>query len=566
MPSKLLKIFNRDIISMNQAALVLAVFSVLSQVFGLIRDRLLASTIGPSAALDVYYAAFRIPDFLYNSFGLLFSVTVLIPFITERLRDEESGKPATLRTFLNSVFTVYFWGMSALCLVLLVLMPWLTTLTAPGFSAQQHTDLVLFSRIMLLSPVFFGLSSLLTSFAQVQKKFLAFAVAPLFYNIGILLGILLLLPHFGMLGVVLGVAIGALMYFLIQLPTLARIRRLPKFTKSVDWGTIKRVMVLSMPRTLGASLTNITFILMAALASLLAAGSISIFQFSYNIENTPLLIFGVSYAVAAFPTMARYFANGERKEMMAVLYRTTRNVFFFTVPIALAMIVLRAHVVRLLLGAGEFSWNDTRLVAASVALFCLSVTAQSMVLLLVRAFFAAGDTWSPLKVNIRAILGTGVAAVALIYAYHHLLYFKYFIDSLLRIDGVEGGSVVLLALSFSLGQIWNAIALWNRFHEKMQVAKAETRVLRRTLSHMIASGIIAAGVVYGTLSMIGAAVDQTHFWGILVQAALASIIGFVSYGIVLLALGNEDIVLFVGTLKSKFWKQKPVVVQEQPEL
>lgn len=566
MVSRLLKVFNRDIVSMNQAALVLAVFSVLSQVFGLIRDRLLASTIGPSAALDAYYAAFRIPDFVYNSFGLLFSVTVLIPFITDCLRDEDNGKPATLRSFLNSVFTVYLYGMSAVCLVLIAVMPWLTELTAPGFSAAQHADLVLYSRIMLVSPFLFGLSSLLSSFAQVQKKFLSFAVAPLFYNIGILLGILLLRPRFGILGVVLGVAIGAMMYFLIQLPTLASIKRLPALTREVDWRTIRRVMAMSLPRTLGASLTNITFIIMAALASLLAAGSISIFQFSYNIENTPLLIFGVSYAVAAFPTMARYFADGERKEMMAVLYRTTRNLFFFTVPIALMMIVLRAHVVRLLLGSGEFSWNDTRLVAASVALFCISVTAQSMVLLLVRAFFATGDTWGPLRVNIWAILGTGLAALGLIYSYHHAIFFKHFIDSLLRIDGVEGGSVVLLALAFSLGQIGNAIALWNRFHKKMQVAKGETKLLRRTLSHMIAAGIIAAGVVYGTLSVIGGSVDQSHFWGILVQAAIAGAVGFVSYGIVLMALGNEDIVLFVGTVKSKFWKQKPAIVQHQQEL
>jgi len=566
MVSKFLKLINKDIVSMNQAALVLAVFSVLSQVFGLIRDRLLASQVGPGAALDVYYAAFRIPDFIYNSFGALFSVTVLIPFITEYLKAEGDGKPAMLRSFLNSIFTVYLYGMVTVCIVLIVLMPWLTNVTAPGFNAVQHAELVFFSRIMLISPFLFGLSGLLSSFAQVQKKFFAFAIAPLFYNAGILVGVIFLRPIWGMLGVVIGVAIGALLHFLIQVPTLVSLRKIPRLTRAIDWKMIRKVMALSLPRTLGSSLTSVTFLIMAAIASLLAAGSISVFQLSYNIENSPLLIFGISYAVAAFPTMAKLFADGQKKEMMSVLYRTTRNLFFFTVPIGLLMIVLRAHIVRLLLGAGEFSWNDTRLVAASVALFCISVTAQSMVLLLVRAFFATGDTWGPLKVNLFAVFGTGAAGLGLAYAYHNVELFQYFVDSLLRIDGVTGGGVVLLSLAFSIGQIGNALALWTRFRKKMQVAKSETALLRRTLTHMVAAGIIAAAAAYMTLSQIGTSVDQSHFWGILVQTVVAGGVGLVAYALVLMALRNEDILLFIHTVKSKFWKQRPAVVQHQQEL
>ncbi len=566
MVSKFLKLFHRDIVSMNQAALVLAVFSVLSQVFGLVRDRLLASMVGPGAALDVYYAAFRVPDFIYNSFGALFSVTVLIPFISECLREEGEGKPTTIRAFLNSIYTVYLWGMGLICLILICIMPWLAHITAPGFNAVQLADLVLFSRIMLISPFLFGLSSLLSSFAQVQKKFFAFAIAPLFYNAGILIGVIFLRPMWGMLGVVFGVAIGALMHFAVQLPTLVALKKIPALTRTVDWKIIKRVMTLSLPRTLGSSLTSITFLIMAAIASLIAAGSISVFQLSYNIENSPLLIFGISYAVAAFPTMARLFADGEKKEMMAVLYRTTRNLFFLTVPVGLMMIVLRAHIVRLLLGAGEFSWNDTRLVAASVALFCISVTAQSMVLLLVRAFFATGDTWSPLKVNLWAVVGTGLAALGLVYSYHHILGFRYFIDALLRLEDVTGASVVLLSLAFSIGQIGNAIALWNRFHNKMQVAKSETKLLRRTLSHMVAAGIIASAVAYAVLMLIGTSVDQTRFFGILVQTVIAGGTGLIAYALILMALRNEDILLFIHTVKSKFWKQRPVVVQHQQEL
>jgi putative peptidoglycan lipid II flippase len=290
------------------------------------------------------------------------------------------------------------------------------------------------------------------------------------------------------------VILGAGLYFLIQLPTLIHLHKLPVLTKRIDWQTVRAVVRLSLPRTLGSSLSNLTFVAISALASLLAIGSVSVFQFSYNIENTPLLVFGISYAVAAFPTMSAFFTEGNMSALRDVLYRATRNIFFFTMPIALLMIVLRAHVVRLILGAGRFSWNDTRLVAASVALFCISITAQSMVLLLVRAFFAVGDTKTPLRINVGAVVVTILSATALVWCYHHNLFFQSFINSLLRIDGVSGGSVILLALAFSLGQIGNALALWKRFHKRNPHIVTGDGTLRRNLGHITAASSIAAAI------------------------------------------------------------------------
>ncbi len=567
MVSKILKFLNRDLFTMNQAALVLAVFSFLSQVFGLLRDHLLASLVGPSISLDTYYAAFRIPDFVYNSFGILFSVTVLIPFIAQYMEQEKAeGHSGAFKRFLNSIFSVYMVGMTVLSAILILLMPWLTKLIAPGFTAAEHVHLVLYSRIMMISPFLFGLSSLLSSFAQTQKKFFAFAIAPLFYNLGILVGVIVLRPMFGMLGVVLGVAFGALLYFGVQVPTLVRLGKLPKFSFNVDWATIKRVMKLSLPRTLGSSLSNISFIIMGAIASVLAAGSISIFQFSYNIENTPLLIIGVSYAVAAFPTMTRLFAEGDKKELLNVLYRTARNIFFFCIPISLLIIVLRAHIVRLLLGAGVFSWNDTRLVAASVALFAVSIAAQCIVLLLVRAFYAIGNTKTPLYINMASVAVTVLSSVGLLFLYRDSGFFHNFLDSLMRIDETEGSTIILLPLGFSIGQTFNAVLLWTHFHKTLHGTKAENSTLSRAIAHMVAAGIIGSATAYGMLVWTGGSVTQDRFLGILAQAIVATASGVAMYGIVLRALRNEDIALFVETARSRFWKQKPIIVQEQQEL
>lgn len=567
MVPRLLKFLNRDVASMNQAALVLAVFSVASQLCGLARDHLLASLVGPSVSLDIYYAAFRIPDFVYNSFGVLFSLTVLIPFIAQYKEEEKvTGKNHGIKHFLNTIFTVFAAGMVIICLVLFVLMPWLTHLTAPGFDAASRATLVSYSRIMLISPFFFGLSSLLSSFAQAQKKFFSFAIAPLFYNLGILIGIVGLRQWWGMQGVVYGVIIGAFLYFLIQIPTIVALGKVPRLTTNIDWAIVRRVMKLSLPRTLGSSLTNLTFIAMSAIASVLAVGSISVFQLSYNIENTPLLIIGVSYAVAAFPTMSKLFAEGNKKELIAVLESAVRTICFLAIPASLLMIVLRAHVVRVLLGAGQFSWNDTRLVAAAVGLFAVSIVAQCVVLLMVRAFYATGETKAPLRINAYSLLVTVIATTGLLVLYRNVQLFHDFMDSLMRIDGVEGGTVIMLPLGFSIGQIANALLLWRAFARRIHGTQAEHRTLVRTVSHMLAAGIIAAAASYATLRATGEGIAQQHAIGVLLQACIAGVIGCVAYAIVLKALRNEDINLFIETLRSRFWKQRPAVVPQQQDL
>lgn len=559
MVSRLFKLLNKDITNMNQAALVLAVFSVLSQLIGLFRDRFLASVVGPSATLDVYYAAFRIPDFLYNGIASLFSVTVLIPFIVANIKKNDEEQ---MRRFSSSLFSAYFVGMIGVALAAYLLMPALARLVAPGFSLVQYDSLVLYTRIMLLSPFLFGISSLFGAFAQVRQKFLSFAIAPLLYNVGIVVGILLLYPLWGMLGVVLGVIIGAFFHVLIQIPSLLSVSRFPKLTRAIDWSMIGAVIKQSLPRTLGLSITNIIFLAMSAIASLLVSGSISVFQLSYNIQTTPLMIIGISYAVAAFPTLTRLFGEAKREEFLSLVHRATRNILFLSIPCALFFIVLRAQIVRILLGGGVFSWNDTRLVAGALALFALSITAQSMVLLLVRGFYAQENTKTPLKINLISMMVTVGATVGLLTLFTQSTLFEHFIMSVLRVDGVAGVSVLMLPLGFSIGQIVNAILLWVYFHKTYRdLPRAHD--ISRTLFHTVGAGILAATGIYLVLAIVGVGVDQARFMGVLLQGVLSGLFGILLYAGILIALKNEDIMLFIETVKSKFWKVKTIVPEQQ---
>ncbi len=563
MVSKFFKLLNRDITTVNQAALLIAIFSIVSQLFGLLRDRLLASFVGPSAQLDVYYAAFRIPDFVYNSIAALFSITVLIPFITSILKQDEEKNDNSFKKFIDSIFSVYCIGMIVICLIVAIFIPFLTKIVAPGFNIIQNKELILYSRIMLLSPFLMGLASLLGSLAQVKKKFLSFAIAPLFYNIGILFGILFLLPKFGIIGVVLGVALGALLYLVIQLPTLLSLHKSPKLIFNIDWVLIKNIIKLSFPRALGLSLGNISFLMISAVASLLISGSISIFQFSYNIETTPLIIIGVSYAVAVFPTLTKLYIDNHKKDFLDMFYRTTRNIFFLSIPVSFFIIVLRAHVVRILLGSGVFSWNDTKLVAASLALFSISVTAQCMVFLLVRAFYAMGNTKTPLKINILSILVTGFSIISLLFLYKYNINFNFFMDSILHIENTTGSNVVILALAYSIGQIINALLLWKSFHYHINQNNKENKLPVKPFFHIVGSGIISASFVYIVLWSLGGYIDHQSFIGILMQTAIAGFVGIFVYILLLKILKNEDIDLFIGTIKSKFWKIKPIFIGQK---
>jgi putative peptidoglycan lipid II flippase len=564
MVSRFIKFLNRDISSINQAAVLLGAFSLLSQLFGLIRDRLLASFVGPSAPLDAYYAAFRVPDFLYNSFAVLFSVTVLIPFIVEYMEKRKNGEDSTFRHFINSVFTTYFSGMLIVCTIAFICMPWLSHLVAPGFTDAQRHTLVLFSRTMLIQPFLFGLSNLFTSFAQVQKKFLSFALAPVLYNFGILLGVIVLRPMWGMYGVVLGVIIGAVMYMLLQLPALFALDSVPRFANQIDWQLIGRIMKLSLPRTLSSSLSNITFLIMSSLATLLAVGSVSVFQFAYNIQTTPLMIIGVSYATAAFPMLAKHFAEGKHDDFANVLRESVRTMLFFALPIMALTIVLRAHIVRVLLGAGVFSWNDTRLVAACLACFAVSIVAQCLILLFVRAFFAMGETKKPLIINAISFGVTALVAAAALYAFSQSTELRALAGTVLRIKDLPYIAVIALPFAFSIGQIVNALLLWIALRK---AGLKKTIALKRGALQYLSVSVLAAVAAYIVLAVSGVGVNNQTFIGVFTQAALASLVGFGVYGCVMYTLRDSEMLQFLEAVKSKFWKQKEVpIVPEQSEL
>ncbi len=558
--NKILRILSKEYGSVNQAALLLGFFAFLSQLLALFRDRSIAYFIGPSSSLDVYYAAFRVPDLIFISIASLASITVLIPFLVSKMEDGKVTKES--QKFLNDIFTVFFATMVLISFFVFLIIPYLVPFIAPGFDPATQKELIVLSRIMLLSPILMGLSNLFGTVTQLFRKFFIYALSPILYNVGIIIGIIFLYPFFGVYGLAIGVALGAFMHFTVQVISSYSCGFTPKFSYSINFSDIKKVAYTSLPRTLGLAFNNIALIAIIALASYLKAGSISIFNLSYNLQSVPLNIIGISYAVAAFPVLTQSIAAGKLDEFRDHLKSAARAIVFWSLPVIFLFIVVRAQIVRVILGSPSFSWDNTRLVAACLAVFSVSIVAQGMITLLSRAYYANGDTKRPLIVNFSSSILIVILSFVLMYVFEHVYFFRYFIESLLKVEGIPGTEVLMLPLAYSLGTIFNAFLQW--FFVRKDFMKGVS-FITKTFFQSLGASFFLGLVAYLSLNILSPIFGTTTFLGVFLQGFISGMLGICAAIVVLHLLKSEELKDVIKTLKTKFWKAK-ILAPSQEEL
>ena len=555
MVKRIISLFQKEISGLHEAAYLLALFAFLSQLLALARDRLLASSFGAGEALDLYYAAFRIPDFIFVAIGSLVSVSVLIPFLAERL---EQGVAAE-RRFINGVFTLFAALIVAVSIIAYVLMPKILPFIFPGFTDNQFGPLTTLARILLLSPIFLGFSNLFGSIVQTHRRFVVYALSPLLYNFGIIFGIIYLVPRFGIKGVVYGVVLGALAHMLIQVPFVVKQKLWPRLVLWRQSLALSKLVKLSIPRTITLSVNHLATLVMLSFASLMSAGSIAVFNLSFNLQSVPLTIIGVSYSLAAFPTLSKLFTGGNTKEFSKHLITSARHIIFWSLPLAVLFIVLRAQIVRTVLGAGEFSWSDTRLAAAALALFAVTAVFQCLILLFVRAFYAAGQTKKPLIINVIANLMALGGTYGLIVLFKQYQTFSYFVESLLRVSDVPGTEVLMLPLGFSIGALINALWLWCSLESNIV---SFSRPVIKTFFQAFSAAVIMGAVSYLGLEMFDDLFDLTTLVGIFSQGLLAGLLGIIAGVVVLILLKNQEVVEMWQTVHRKFWRVQTITPEQ----
>lgn len=546
----------REIRGLHQAAYILALFTFGSQLLALVRDRLLAHEFGAGTALDLYYTAFRVPDFFYVLFVSTLSIYVLIPFITERI---EGTSYARAQALLSQIFSLFLICYSIIACVAFVYAPHIVAYLFPGFLEEADT-LALLMRILLLQPLLLGFSSLYGVIVQLEHRFIIYALSPLLYNIGIICGILFFYPLWGIAGLAVGVVCGALAHLLVQLPIALRSKLNPRVTLTFSWSEIRDVCSISFVRALTLSLHQCVLLGFVGFASIMAVGSVSVFQFAYNLQSVPLAIIGMSYSVAAFPHLAQLFA--ERKLILFGEHIMTalRHILFWSIPAAILLIVIRAQFVRVVLGTGAFDWDDTRLTAAVLALFMLSLTSQTVHLLLIRAFYAVGNTRLPLYIT---LCSSGVALLGAFIFYVLLAESTVFssgIASLMRLEGVSGIEVLALPLGYSLALVVQTVLIFLFGRKEIRVG---VRQLVPPLFQAGTAGVISGIIAYSTLNFFVTFQSTTTLFAIFFQGFIAVLFGMVGYFFVQWMFRNVELKEMYRSFEKRFVKGDLVVPQEE---
>jgi putative peptidoglycan lipid II flippase len=376
------------------AALAMSAAYLLSRLLGLLRDRLLVGHFGKGPLLDAYNAAFRLPEILFTllvsgAFAVAF-IPVLTEYLEQKRRDEAWRVTATLLNLL-------VLGTIAGGVVVAVFADPLMTLLTPGFDAQRHQLAVDLTRIMLITPTLFAISSVLGSVQQSFNRFLIFSLAGVLYNLGIIGGIVWFAPHAGVYGVAWGVVLGVTLQALLSWVGLYGLGFRYRPALNLRLSGVRQTLKLMVPRSIDQGIDQVNYAVETVIGSTLSQGSITAFTLANNLKNVPLVLIASSITTAVFPRLAARAAKGARDELVETYVDTARLILFLAIPAAIFAVVTRGYIVRLLYGFGD---ADT---ANTLGWFAGTIVFTSLFMLVSRIYYAMQDTRTPLYLSLASI-------------------------------------------------------------------------------------------------------------------------------------------------------------------
>ena len=512
--------------TVKSATIILIVTLLLSNILGMLRDHFIAQKI-PTDILDTYYAAFRIPDLIFNLLILGAIAAAFIPVFTSYIAKKNMKEGWHIA---NSFINLSITGIIIMAIIMAIIMPKVMPLIVPDFDSQKMELTIKLARIMLISPILFGLSYILGGILNSFKRFLVYSIAPLIYNLSIIIFTILFADSLGVYGVVFGVITGAFLHMLIQLPVVIKLGY--RYQPTADWKDpgVKRIFRLMIPRAIGLGAMQILLLVYTFLASKLQPGSIAIFNLADNIQTMPVVVFGTSFATALFPSLSETFSLKKFNDFTNLFWKGTRAVLYLLIPSGIGVILLRAQIVRLILGSGHFGWEQTIETANILGFFAISLFAQGLIPLFARVFYSYQNTRTPMYVSIFSIITSII--LGSIFA---------------PIYGIIG-----LGLAFSIGSLLNALTLYLIARKKINLITLEEKNVFYFILKIVISTALMALVVQLTKSIIGSLVDMERFWGVLCQTSLAIIFGSGVYLYLTYLLKCEEIKEIIQLFLKRF--------------
>ena len=536
------RLFSGQINSVALAALLVALSSLTSRFLGIFRDRILAGGFGAGDTLDIYYAAFRVPDLIFNLLVLGALSAGFIPILSGLIKDTkfahfisyQKSKNKEAWDLANNILNILVLSLFLISVVGIIFAPGLIALIAPGFSSEKQLLTVKLTRIMFLSPIFLGLSSVFGGILQSFKRFFVYSLSPIVYNIGIIFGALYFVPMENMFGgidgLAWGVVLGAFLHMLVQLPLVYKLGFRHRFKIDFKNKNVKKIFKMMVPRTLSLGISQVNLLVITIIASTLKSVSLSVFDFANNLQSFPVSIFGISFAIAAFPTLSALAFD--RKKLIQNFSDIFRQILFFIVPATVLLLTLRAQVIRVIFGVGEFGWEDTILTMNTLAYFSISLFAQASIPLLVRMYYARHNSRTPFFIGL-------VSAIV------NIFFSLYFAPKF----GIAG-----LALAFSVASIFNFVLLW--IFLRIEIGDMdEIKIIYSSLKFSIAA-LISGISIQGMKLLIVNYIDMTTFLGVLSQGLFSGLIGIIIYLAIASLLKSEELFYFWGLLKRRLpWKK-----------
>ncbi|OGY26583.1 MAG: hypothetical protein A2Z11_00130 [Candidatus Woykebacteria bacterium RBG_16_43_9] len=395
-------LFKRQTTIMS-AATIMMVLVLASSVLGLVRNRFLAHFF-PVDQIGAYAAAFVLPDLVSSILITGILSVAFIPVFTTYLNNRQEKEAWKIASSVLNASLLFYLVLAVI--IFIFVRPITEKFVVPGFSPEKITLTTRLTSAILFAQILLIIGSFFTSILQSFHRFIIPALAPVLYNVGIIIGILWLRPFFGFMGVAWGVLLGALFHMLIQFVLVRRFGFNYKFELRIKDKGVTEIIKLSLPRAIGVGFARIEWWVSIYLSSLLVAGStqVGVLRFAADIQNFPISIFGITFATAALPTLSASWANRRVTDFKATFLSTLHQMLYLTVPLSVLFMVLRIPVVRIMYGSGFFDWSSTVATAVTTSYFAIGIFAQVGFLLLIRAFYALHDAATPLKIALASLI------------------------------------------------------------------------------------------------------------------------------------------------------------------
>jgi len=504
-----------------RAGLVVSSAFLVSRVLGWVRLVVIGRAFEP-AELDTFFAAFRIPDLIFQLVAAGALSSALIPIVSALLEGEQQVRAWRV---VSTVINLMLIALAILAGALFLLAPVVVRTITPGFEGEQLERTIVLTRIMLLSPIFLAMGALATSVLNAGGRFAASAAAPIVYNLAIIGGALILAPTLGVEGLAVGVVAGSLGHLLVQVRPLSRLGFRYEARIDVADPDARRALFLMAPRAVGLGASQITFIVVTALASTLAVGSVADFNIAFTLLQLPIGVIGVPLGIVLLPSLSRDAAVGRETEFAGLLTRALRLLLFVMIPIAGLLAILRREVVGILFGGGSIGDTDLDRIAVTLAWFLTGLAAHALIAVLARAFYARQDTLTPVLVAVAAVVVNTTLAVALV--------------APLGLGGI--------ALAIALAAWMEAFVLLGIL--RWRIREVRLGGLGQVAAQAAIGTVAASALAFGTAGLIGRAIEpDPSTLGLIVVVGASSAVFGLAYAAVSVVLRIPELASIVEVM------------------